>query len=94
MTNATYRDGQRGYASAPDQNGFCTFESTTGARFSAHVEEIARDGTPDLHVRDLRTYHYRVERKDGVLMSYSRVQTRAGQSSAKHAARVDDAMRG
>lgn len=43
QSNATFRDGQRGHLGALDQNGFALFESTTGARFTAHASECTPD---------------------------------------------------
>jgi hypothetical protein len=41
--NATFRDGQRGELGAPDANGFASFVSITGARFTVHTAECVRD---------------------------------------------------
>jgi hypothetical protein len=41
--NATFRDGQRGELGAPDANGFASFVSVTGARFTVHTAECVRD---------------------------------------------------
>lgn len=96
QSNATYRDGQRGHLGAPCPNGFALFTSETGAVFTVHADEVKRDGgiIGSLYAADDRTcYSWRFERKDGILQSVARVPTRPGQSSAKHAARVDAAMR-
>jgi hypothetical protein len=42
--NATFRDGQRGELGAPDANGFASFVSITGARFTVLVYECLLDG--------------------------------------------------
>jgi hypothetical protein len=41
--NATFRDGQRGELGAPDANGFASFVSITGARFTVHALECVRN---------------------------------------------------
>jgi hypothetical protein len=41
--NATFRDGQRGELGAPDANGFASFVSIAGARFTVHTLECVRD---------------------------------------------------
>ena len=102
QSNATHRDGQRGYASAPDANGFCTFESETGARFSVYDVELTRDAHPaerEAQRAKVRAgwpegcLHFAAHRLGGVLSEFTIIRTRPGQTNAKHSPRVDDAIR-
>jgi hypothetical protein len=94
--NATFRDGQRGELGAPDANGFASFVSITGARFTVHVLECVRDalyrdgeymGETLGRITGRECWTIRVDRvAAGPIMAVTRTPT-AAQCNAKRSAR-------
>jgi hypothetical protein len=93
--NATFRDGQRGELGTPDANGFASFVSITGARFTVHVLECVRDAQAcsDMarpgFIRGFCALTIRAERDSiGMLVSLAVTRTpTAAQCNAKRSAR-------
>lgn len=103
QSNATHRDGQRGYVGAADANGFALFESETGARFTvAACEVIYFDESPAI-ARSIKhnqsewptgclTFKWDAPRQFSVTRTPTASQCNAKRSAANQA-RLADAQR-
>jgi hypothetical protein len=94
IPNATFRDGQRGELGAPDANGFASFVSITGARFTVHENECMRDtsaaswASSPGRITGQCCLTIRAERREGALLALVVTRTpTAAQCNAKRSAR-------